>query len=659
MSGCSASGGWSGARRRGRAGRQQQHEDATAAGESVGSDHAQLRSKHAASRGRRRRRRQGYGRRSGRHGIAAREMGVAQDRVVATQEPRHAQLSVPSRNCPPDPRLDRALRRLVLIGAGLVLAVPAARGHEPLVWRLAAVAAGDAAGQLVGAASFPPAAAPPGGTALAATPPQRGAGPAAAGGARPPGAVAARGIGRRPCRRASVCGPSASRDASHAHRSARLRPTRPRWPLGLMAGPAPRRRPRISPRTPCRHRPNDPYAWLEDVTGAKPLGLGARSRTRAPMPSSPPRRNSRDAKPASARSWIRTRRSPKSRRSAPYYYNFWKDAQHERGLWRRTTLDEYRKPASAVGNRDRPGRARCGRRREVGLARRRLPQAGVRALPGRAVARRQRCRRHPRIRPVHEAMGARTASSARKRRARSAGSTATRCSCSTDFGAGLAMTTSGYPRIAKLWHRGTPLRIGDRWSTRASRRTSRSPRSTTHTPGFERDFVSRALDFYSDELYLRGQRRRTGEDRRARFGDQVRAPRMAAAAAARPVDGRRGHVRRRIAAGRALRRLHGRQARVRRAVRADRIDVARQLHLDAAPPGAQRARRRQEPPVGADAGCAAAGRAARSPGAPTFGTLGVRAVDDDESDAVWLTATDLPDAEHAGAGRTRRAAPKS
>ena len=26
-----------------------------------------------------------------------------------------------------------------------------------------------------------------------------------------------------------------------------------------------------------------------------------------------------------------------------YYYNFWKDKQHERGIWRRTTLVEYRK----------------------------------------------------------------------------------------------------------------------------------------------------------------------------------------------------------------------------------------------------------------------------------------------------------------------------
>ena len=27
-----------------------------------------------------------------------------------------------------------------------------------------------------------------------------------------------------------------------------------------------------------------------------------------------------------------------------YYYNFWRDEKNVRGLWRRTTLDEYRKP---------------------------------------------------------------------------------------------------------------------------------------------------------------------------------------------------------------------------------------------------------------------------------------------------------------------------
>ena len=28
----------------------------------------------------------------------------------------------------------------------------------------------------------------------------------------------------------------------------------------------------------------------------------------------------------------------------PHFYNFWQDAEHPRGIWRRTTIDSYRKP---------------------------------------------------------------------------------------------------------------------------------------------------------------------------------------------------------------------------------------------------------------------------------------------------------------------------
>ena len=64
--------------------------------------------------------------------------------------------------------------------------------------------------------------------------------------------------------------------------------------------------------------------------------------------------------------------------------------------------------------------------------------------------------------------------------------------------------------------------------------------------------------------------------------------------------------------------------------------TAGQRHLDQKPPGAERAGRRQEPPVGADPGR----QPAAAVGAPAFGTLGVAAVDSNDSDAVWLTATD-------------------
>src|SRR5205823_4549989 len=34
---------------------------------------------------------------------------------------------------------------------------------------------------------------------------------------------------------------------------------------------------------------------------------------------------------------------PYINKAGPFYYNFWRDAKHVRGLWRRTTLEEYRK----------------------------------------------------------------------------------------------------------------------------------------------------------------------------------------------------------------------------------------------------------------------------------------------------------------------------
>jgi prolyl oligopeptidase len=37
-----------------------------------------------------------------------------------------------------------------------------------------------------------------------------------------------------------------------------------------------------------------------------------------------------------------TDRIPMVTKHGPYYYNFWKDAEHPRGLWRRTTLESYR-----------------------------------------------------------------------------------------------------------------------------------------------------------------------------------------------------------------------------------------------------------------------------------------------------------------------------
>ena len=72
----------------------------------------------------------------------------------------------------------------------------------------------------------------------------------------------------------------------------------------------------------------------------------------------------------------------------------------------------------------------------------------------------------------------------------------------TDFGTG-SLTTSGYPRVVKQWSRGTPLSAATMVFEGKSEDLYIAAQRD-HTPGFERDFVSRAIAFYNDELLLHG-----------------------------------------------------------------------------------------------------------------------------------------------------------
>jgi prolyl oligopeptidase len=73
----------------------------------------------------------------------------------------------------------------------------------------------------------------------------------------------------------------------------------------------------------------------------------------------------------------------------------------------------------------------------------------------------------------------------------------------TDFGPG-SQTTSGYPRIAKRWQRGTPLAsaqvVFEGKDTDVAARAYHDA-----TPGFERDFAHRSPTFFTEETYLIGK----------------------------------------------------------------------------------------------------------------------------------------------------------
>ncbi len=87
---------------------------------------------------------------------------------------------------------------------------------------------------------------------------------------------------------------------------------------------------------------DDPYLWLEEVTGQKPLEWvkAQNERTRPVLEATP------DFKPLQGRMldiFTSRERIPNVVKRGDYLYNHWQDATYPRGLLRRTTLDEYRK----------------------------------------------------------------------------------------------------------------------------------------------------------------------------------------------------------------------------------------------------------------------------------------------------------------------------
>ena len=86
---------------------------------------------------------------------------------------------------------------------------------------------------------------------------------------------------------------------------------------------------------------NDPYLWLEDIEGDKAVGWvdAQNKRTDGFLVDVGYQRDF----DAVMKILDADDRIPFVGKSGDYLYNFWKDAENPRGLWRRTTLESYRK----------------------------------------------------------------------------------------------------------------------------------------------------------------------------------------------------------------------------------------------------------------------------------------------------------------------------
>jgi prolyl oligopeptidase len=192
-------------------------------------------------------------------------------------------------------------------------------------------------------------------------------------------------------------------------------------------------------------------------------------------------------------------RIPTIAKRGSLYYNFWRDAAHPRGVWRRTTLESYRTATPAwevVFDLDALATAEGENWVWDGAVC--LPSAQERCL-------------------ISLSRGGADASVVREFDLKSrsfvpggfalpeAKSQVTWADLNTlfvatDFGEG-TLTSSGYPRVVKLWRRGTPLTEA---TTLFEGELSDISVSAwrDHTKGFTRDFVYRGTTFYTNEVFL-------------------------------------------------------------------------------------------------------------------------------------------------------------
>lgn len=248
---------------------------------------------------------------------------------------------------------------------------------------------------------------------------------------------------------------------------------------------------------------DDPYLWLENVTGKEALdwvraqNAVSTSTIESNADFGALRHRLLDILNSNAR-------IPYVGKMGRYYYNFWRDKEHVRGLWRRTTLAEYKKtdPAwetvidldqLAAAEKENwvwhgaivlePTYDRC----LVELSRGGADAAVIREFD----LNEKRFVPHGFSLPE-----AKTDVAWRNRNTLYVG---------TDFGPG-SLTDSGYPRIIKEWRRGTALAEA-RTIFEGQPQDVETSVSVDHDHGHVYEIIQRGVSFFRQEVYLRrGQR---------------------------------------------------------------------------------------------------------------------------------------------------------
>ncbi|HEY1554051.1 MAG TPA: prolyl oligopeptidase family serine peptidase [Kofleriaceae bacterium] len=275
-------------------------------------------------------------------------------------------------------------------------------------------------------------------------------------------------------------------------------PAQPAPPPPVVAAPEP---PHVDATATKPAPAEDPYLWLEDVTGDKSLAW-VRERNKASQ-------GELEAAPGFTvlRDRFRTileskDKLPYATKRGRYLYNFWQDDANPRGLIRRTSLAEYKKAKPAWEtvldidqlNKDEhaswvfkgegclypkyerclvelsPGGGDSVVIRELDMVKKKFVDGGFSLPEGKS------------------SLGWKDENTVY---------------VATDFGPG-TMTPSGYPRIVKEWKRGTPITAAVTvYEAQPTDVAAGASRAWDHGKSY--DLVSREISAFTSETFLRGK----------------------------------------------------------------------------------------------------------------------------------------------------------
>lgn len=242
----------------------------------------------------------------------------------------------------------------------------------------------------------------------------------------------------------------------------------------------------------------DPYLWLEDVQGEKALEwVKAQNKDSVAVLEAVP--GFKEMYEKNLEIMNSNKRVPFAGKLGDYFYNFWRDAEHVRGFYRRTTLEEYRKDDpkwETILDIDELAQKEGENWVYKGMtplypdykrALLRLSRGGADA----AVVREFDIETKSFVKDGFYLPEAKSSVSWRDIDSVYVG---------TDFGEG-SLTKSGYPRIVKIWKRGTPL---------ADAVTIfETPETSVSASGYRMfseegniDFVHEGVTFYVQHYYI-------------------------------------------------------------------------------------------------------------------------------------------------------------